>query len=212
LTPAPAGARLCEPGAEGHAGSHRGASCRSRRAGPESSLPPSSWSSPHVAKDLRARRGSMRRGWTRTSRTPSTSAPTCRARWDANHSASMIPSCRRARSEEPLRARRTVAPGTTRTPPPVLARFLAPTWCAWPLPTESCRWWWPGPSTPDEHVAARQPDGLDTGPVPPSRYTPGRGSSASVDEPRSTTTIADDDADDRPATDASVPCIPVLGP
>jgi hypothetical protein len=28
------------------------------------------------------------------------------------------------------------------------------------------------PVDPDEHVAARQPDGLDTGPVPPSRYTP----------------------------------------
>jgi hypothetical protein len=76
------------------------------------------------------------------------------------------------------------------------------------------------PVDPDEHVAARQADAEDTGPVPPSRYEPGRGSPAFTggDGPaRSTTTEAASDDPDEQATDAPSPadpgpCLPVLGP
>jgi hypothetical protein len=73
------------------------------------------------------------------------------------------------------------------------------------------------PVDPDEHVAARQADGVDTGPVPPSRYEPGRGSpdfagSSGAETPTSTTSAgaSDDEAGAPPAPVA--PCVPVLGP
>ena len=67
------------------------------------------------------------------------------------------------------------------------------------------------PVDPDEHVAARQADAQDTGPVPPPRYEPGRSSPARVQGGATPTPTTATDSD-TPTPAPGEPCTPMLGP